>query len=125
MLDIETLRKCYALSRNWEKEFITNYKEVSNLTENEARILIHIWRNKGSYLKRIINVLGINRSTAFFVLDKLRRREIVFTTESPISGNRIYKLADSELTRAYLVSAFYLCISEHINSGVSWNDILV
>jgi DNA-binding MarR family transcriptional regulator len=125
MLDIETLRKCYALSRSWEKEFIANYKEVSNLTENEARILVHMYKNKGTYFNRIVRVLDIKRSTAYSILEKLKQQGVVFTTESPISGNRIYKLADSELTRAYIVSAFYLCISEHINSGVSWNDIFV
>ena len=124
MLDVETLRKCYTLSRKWEKELVIHFPEVIGLTENEARVLVHLYKNKGSYLNRIVRLLGIKRSTVYFVLEILKQQGVVFTTVSQLTGNKIYKLADSSLTRALLATAFKLCVSDHIKRGVNVDDVL-
>ena len=93
------------------------------MTKNEARILVHLWRHKGSYAIRISRSLKMPRSTVSYLLQRLRERGIIFETRSPVAGVRIYKLSDTGKTRAFLSAAFKLCVSESIGGGTIGKEI--
>jgi len=123
MIDSLTLKNYYAMSCNWERDFVRNLDKVLGMTRYEARVLIHLHRNKGSYMIRIMRLLKLKRSTAFYILERFSNLKVVFSEDSPISGNKVYKLADSSLTRAYLSAAFKLCICEQLKEGANENEI--
>ena len=123
MIDSLTLKNYYALSCKWERDLIKHYDQAHNITNYEARILVHLWRNKGSYANRIIRLLNIKRSTAFAILERLQQQKVIFSHNSPISGNRIYKIADSPVSKAFLSAAFLLCICENLKQGANENEI--
>ena len=123
MLDNITLKNYYAMARNWMPELIRNFDKVLGMTENEAIVLVHLYRNKGSYVNRIVSLLTLKQSTASAILWRFSNQKVVFSQDSPISGNKIYKLTDKPLAKAYLSAAFILCICKQLKEGVDENGL--
>ena len=118
-----TLRYYKALADKWERDLIRNFDKVLGLTDNEAMILVHLWRNKGSYKSRIIRLLKIKRTTVFYVLERLTQENVIFRTSSPVTGYQVYKNKEGELSRAYLAAAFKMCICEQLKQGADEDEI--
>ena len=123
MIDSLTLKNYYAMSCNWERELVRNLDKVLGMTPYEAKVLVHLYHNKGSYMVRVMRLLKLKRSTAFYILERFSHLKVVFSEDSPISGNKIYKLADNPLTKAYLSAAFKLCVCEQLKEGADENEI--
>lgn len=123
VIDTKVLKEYYIKSAEWEQDFIKNFELVLGLTENEARVLVHLWRNKGSYQSRIVKTLRMNRTTLFFILERMQQRNIVFQTRSPVSGTKIYKLNNSSEAKALLSASFMLCICQNIKKGADVGKI--